>query len=296
MTQKQSFPVQRIDEVRQAPDDFRLIERVPITRDGMAFPVKLAPAVGDEIDLVLLDFETTGLDAIKDAVIELGLVRLKVSPSTLQVTEVCEAESHYEDPGFEIPEVITQITGITNQDVAGKRIDDAVVDRWLEGDPVVVAHNAGFDAKFGANRFPALGKARWACTAKGVNWRALGFESAKLEYLVYRHGFFYQGHRASTDCLAVAWLLHRSPKALGQLLQSEADLQYSVKAISSPFDVKDQLKERGYRWNPEKYGKVWRSVILQADLSEEKAFLAATYPRGDQLAVFEAIDSRVRFL
>lgn len=289
------FPVDRIDEVRQAPDDFRLIERIPFTKEGVSFPVTLAPTVGDEVDLTVLDFETTGFDAEKESVIEVGLAKLKVSPSRLQVTEVTDVVSYYQDPGFAIPDVITQITGITDADVAGHKIDDEVLRQWVVGDSVVVAHNASFDAKF-AQAFPSLRGVRWACSASGVDWRDLGYESAKLEYLVYRHGYFYQGHRASTDCLAVACLLSCNPDALSQLLDSEAEIQYSVKAVSAPFEVKDDLKSRGYKWKPELFGKVWRGVVSEFDLAEEQAFLAALYPRGDQLAQFDSMDSRVRFL
>ncbi|MCV6022403.1 DNA polymerase III subunit epsilon, partial [Escherichia coli] len=82
---------------------------------------------------------------------------------------------------------------------------------WLSDDPLVVAHNAQFDRPFFEKRFAALGHLSWACSASGIDWKALGFESRKLEYLLLRLGWFYEGHRAATDCLAMAWLFHLLP-------------------------------------------------------------------------------------
>lgn len=296
MTHDAAFPLNRLEDIRQAPEDYRLLERVPFTREGASFPLVLAPAVGDEVPLVIIDFETTGLDYKTDSIIELGLVRINVSPSSGQVTDVVEVASYYEDPGHPIPPLITQITGITSDMVAGHRIDDQEVARWFSGNPIVVAHNADFDARFGSLRFPsAMGRARFACSSRGINWSALGFEGSKLEYLVMKHGGFYQGHRASIDCLAVAWLLHRNPEALKQLLASEAAVEYAVCATGAPFEVKDQLKERGYHWRPEEYGKVWRTVVPADELPVEQAFLSSLYFRGGDLADVQELTSRNRF-
>ncbi|KXS55326.1 MAG: DNA polymerase III subunit epsilon [Marinobacter sp. T13-3] len=291
------FPLERLDEVRANPSDFGLLQRVPLTRAGVTFPYALGEPVGDEVPLVVLDLETTGLDAATDAIIELGMARVQVSPSTGQVTSVDDVVSLYEDPGVPIPAESMAVHGITDDMVAGKRIDDAVVEQWLADDPVVVAHNATFDRPFFEARWPSLAGKRWACSLRGIKWSALGFESGKLEYLVFRNGYyFYEGHRASIDCLAVAWLLHMNPQALQALLASEAAQQYAIKAVGAPFEVKDNLKDRGYQWKPEVWGKVWRTLITEDDLEEEKAFLASLYHRGDQRADIQAIDSRTRFL
>ena len=292
-----TFPMERLDEIQAHPEDFRLLQRVPVTRADAQFPIALAQPVGDEIELVALDLETTGLKAGEDAIIELGMARVQVSASTAQVTSIDEVVSLYEDPGRPIPEIITQLTGITDAMVAGQRIDDAVVEQWLAGDPIVVAHNASFDRPFFEDRWPALAGKRWACSSRGINWGSLGFESSKLEYLVFRNGFyFYEGHRASVDCLAVAWLLHVNVEASRALLASEAQLEYAVKAVGAPFEVKDALKDRGYAWRPELWGKVWRTVVKDEDLGEEKAFLAALYFNGAERAAITPLDSRSRFI
>lgn len=48
-------------------------------------------------------------------------------------------------------------------------------------------------------------------------------------------------------CLAMAWFFYLLPESVANLL-SEADrLTVLVRAFGAPFDVKDYLKERGYR-------------------------------------------------
>ena len=54
-----------------------------------------------------------------------------------------------EDPGFSIPPEITNITGITDEMVAGHRIDDRAATDLLGRVVFVIAHNADFDRRFG---------------------------------------------------------------------------------------------------------------------------------------------------
>src|SRR5580704_9028052 len=78
------------------------------------------------------------------------------------------------DPGFSIPPEITKITGITDQMVAGHRIDDRAVDDLLDRVVLVTAHNADFDRRFLERRLPAFATKHWACTRFDINWKTEG--------------------------------------------------------------------------------------------------------------------------
>jgi DNA polymerase III epsilon subunit-like protein len=54
----------------------------------------------------------------------------------------------FEDPGSSIPPEITTITGITDEMVAGHRIDDHAVYDLLSRVVLVIAHHADFDRRF----------------------------------------------------------------------------------------------------------------------------------------------------
>jgi len=291
-----TFPIDRIPDIKEHPEHFKLLEVVPLTTFAPNhFPIVLAPEQGNEVTIVIVDVETTGFDVGTSDVIELGLTEIRVQPDTGLIQAVRRTGSHYIDPGYPIPEVITEITGITNAMVHGQTIENEVFADWFAGDPIVMAHNAKFDRSFMHKILPAsYHQLRWVCSMSEAQWITLGYEGNKLEYLNLKCGYFYEGHRASIDCLATAWLLHLNPDAMMNILEAERAEQYLVKAIYAPYQVKDTLKERGYRWDAE--NKVWHTTIDAALLGEEKAFLAMTYPQGDQKASITRQDSRNRFL
>lgn len=293
------FPVGRLADVAARPGDFRLVERVPLTVGWEAAGrVDLAEVVGDECRMVLLDLETTGFNVDEEKIIELGMVEVLYSPSARRITSVLRAVSMLEDPGKPITEEITGITGITDEMVAGLRIDEAVVNDFLGDGPVVVAHSASFDRPFFDRRFPAYADLSWGCTLKGVDWRGLGFEGSKLEYLLMKDGWFYGGHRAAVDCLAMAWLLHRRADAFAMLLDSVAAETVVVRAFGAPYAVKDLLKARGYKWHGADDGRMnkhWWIEIPGSALGDEQEYLDSEYRDGSTLAHYSYMDATKRF-
>lgn len=159
----------------------------------------------------------------------------------------------------------------------GKRIDEAEVHRLLEGADLVVAHNAGFDRPFVERRLPVFAAFDWACSFADINWKALGRGSAKLESLAQDAGWFYDAHRAEMDCHALLAVLaaplpDASGTGLARLIKAAGQTQYRLQATNAPFDAKDRLKGRGYRWNAEQ--RVWHTRLPDtAALQEELTWL-----------------------
>ena len=93
--------------------------------------------------LAFIDFETTGLRAGTDRIIEVGAVLLRDG-------EIVATFAELMDPGFHIPSFITQLTGISNAMVRGKPRPEAVMPRLRAflGDHPCIAHNASFDQRF----------------------------------------------------------------------------------------------------------------------------------------------------
>ncbi len=92
---------------------------------------------------VALDFETTGFSKIGDRIIEIGAVRI--------VDGRCREEfSAFVDPQRPLPYKITELTGITSEDLKGAPTMDEILPSFLEfiGDSMIIAHNAGFDVGF----------------------------------------------------------------------------------------------------------------------------------------------------
>lgn len=250
-----------------------------------------------------LDVETTGLSPAGDAIIQLAMVPFEFAPETGRIYGVGQPITFLEDPGRPIPADIAALTGITDADVKGKRIDDAAVEAVVHGASLVIAHNAGFDRPFMERRLPLFREKHWACSQQEVPWRAAGSKSGALEFLlIKRCGMFYGAHRADHDCLALIHLL-ATPLESGELplallLQSARRKSVRVWAEQAPMAAKDALKGRRYRWNPGTDGrpKAWFKEMSRDDLAAELAWLAAevyggTLPKLRQ----DALDARTRY-
>ena len=251
------------------------------------------------ITVAVLDTETTGTQPSKDKIIELGIVLVEISPETGQAYRITRVFNELEDPGFPIPEESTRIHHITDDMVAGKRIDDSALEALMTDVALVVAHNAGFDRIFVEQRFPLFAAKRWACSFMQIPWSEEGFGSAKLEFLAYQCGFHYTGHRASIDCHALLEVLqHTLPvtqtKAMQTLLQNARLPEIKVSALGWPFESKDLLRERGYRWNADK--KVWARNLPASRLEEEQAWLKTFVYGGKGFRLeYEKMTAKNRF-
>ena len=226
---------------------------------------------------VVVDTETTGTNPDQDAIIELGMVLFEFDPQTGVAYNILSTFDELEDPGFPIPPDSTEVHGITDAMVMGKKIDNNSVAHFLEDVSIVIAHNAKFDRVFLEKRLPIFESLPWACTFAQIGWGGEGIGSAKLEYIAYQYGFFYEAHRAEVDCFALLEILQKQlPKSkelvLKSLLLSLHQKSYTISALGSPFDTKDILKAKGYRWNGDK--KCWHNTLTGDDaIMEEVVWL-----------------------
>ncbi|WP_333842935.1 3'-5' exonuclease [Limnohabitans sp.] len=249
---------QLAQQLEQHPD-YRVLRRL---LPGRVFNT---PAPGQKLSKgVVLDTETTGLDVSTDRVIELGMLAFEFDHVTGVVYRVSDVFDELEDPGFAIPPATIAVHHITDEMVKGQHIDDARVAEFLQNVDVVIAHNAAFDRPFVEARWPLFEELNWACSIKDIDWREEGFGSAKLEYLLSTQGYFYDAHRAEADCWALLELLNQvlpqsQQTALLTVLLTLNKPQQKVYAINSPFETKDKLKARNYRWSADL--RCWSRVV-----------------------------------
>jgi DNA polymerase III subunit epsilon len=287
---------QMAQRLSQHPD-YRVLRRlVPVLDHG---PAPASHPAGVQRVLVL-DTETTGLSHASDRIIELAMLLVQVDVATGQPFGPVVTFEGFEDPGMPIPEVAKQVTGIGDDMVRGQRLDDAQVQALIDQADLVVAHNAGFDRPFVEARFPGFADKPWACSFADIDWKALGAESAKLSALAQDQGWFYDAHRALVDCQALLQVLGQRVgdeglNGLQRLMATAARASFKLRATGSPFDSKDKLKARGYRWDGE--GKVWFcSLGSEAVLNDELAWLRAEVYGGRRAQVeVEALDALTRY-
>lgn len=251
---------------------------------------------------LLLDVETTGLDPLSVDIIEFGAVLFEYSPDTGAIYAVLDEYGALNDPGQPIPAEVTELTGITDEMVKGKAYDASRIEGLLSGADLVLAHNAKYDRQVMERFFPIAAEKPWGCTCSQVPWVQLGFGSAKLDYLLYRSGFFTDSHRAVNDCHAAVFLLTRQVNdrpIMSILLEEARKATVKTWAVGAPFDAKDLLKERGYRWSGGENGKpkAWWRDVPEDESAQELAWLAeSVYPGGvTESVVMEQITARNRF-
>ncbi len=250
--------------------------------------------------MLVLDTETTGLDHSKDKIMELALLRFDMDLATGLPTGTMQVYDGLEDPGLPIPKEVQEITGITNAMVRDQRLDAARIADLLDGVDLVIAHNAGFDRPFCEARFERFRHLTWACSFADIPWKEQGKRSAKLESLAMDMGWFYDAHRAEMDCHALLAVLtahmpQSSHTGLAHLVEQARKPSYRLMATNAPFDAKDKLKARGYRWSAEQ--KVWhtRAVDGQALQAEFDWLKENAYHQRAAVVQFEKLDALVRY-
>ena len=272
------MPVQLEDIARtleQSPD-FRVLRRLQ-PRDVFSQSHCEHPLVG-----VVLDTETTGLDLNKAEVIELAMLKFQYTPDG-QVLHLIGRFDELRQPANPIPPEITALTGITDEMVAGRSIDPAAVEAFVADSAIVIAHNAKFDRPIAEKAWPVFKNLDWACSLDEIPWRENGYEGTKLAYLLAHAGLFADAHRAGGDCQALLHILSlpfgaEGMPTLSTLLGNARKATIRIFAVNSPYDRKDLLKARGYRWTNGTNGsrRCWWRDVAERDLEAELAYLRAS--------------------
>lgn len=267
-----------------ATGDYKVLRRMNLRQDNrFAGKVIANPRIG-----LCLDTETTGLNPACDKIIELGIVAFQYDPLTAGIIKIIDRYAGFEDPGIPLSAETTAITGITDEMVSGQSFDDAQVCRLADQASLVIAHNAAFDRKFVEARFPVFSKVPWGCSMTQVDWQAERISTRVLEYLLFKFGWFINAHRALDDAEGLLGILLESLPVSGTpifkvLLERSDEVSAKVCAVGAPFEKKDVLKQRGYRWNDGAQGgcKAWW-ISVPGDMErEELTWLAnEVYPRG----------------
>ena len=192
------------------------------TQRGRKRPLVERPVEPDDLDdeawpFCVLDIETTGFSTARDGIIEIAVIRIETRNGVTHERVLNECVR----PSGNIPKQIRELTGITNETVAGADTIDLVLPRVAAfvDDARIVAHNAHFDRRFLEHNAQLMGISfagnEWVCTMRMAQRVPLG-APYRLSALAEKLNVPVQGsHRALDDCRATIEVYRAVRRLLG---------------------------------------------------------------------------------
>lgn len=236
-----------------------------------------------EDDVIVLDTETTGLSCAENELIEISAARLRGR-------EVVDRFDTFVHPNGLIPPEITELTSITNADVAhAPRAEEAVaaLEEFAQGCPVI-AHNATFDRSFiesvkGGVRVSDI----WIDSLALSRIALPRLSSHKLATMAELFGCAAVSHRASDDVEALCgvWriLLCALTDLPGGLMRLLADMHPDVRWPYRPIFSFLAGERQGETFSLE----AARAQVMQADAEPDHIdadeLPGLTMPRRDEI-------------
>lgn len=194
--------LERLAHLLDASGRYRVLRRIQPSLVDLELPTR-ALRRGFYVDV-----ETTGLDPMRDEIIELAMVPFTYSLEG-EILAIGQPFQGLRAPSQPIPPEITQLTGIDDAMVSGKSIDPDEVASFAAPCALVIAHNAAFDRRFLERFCQVFSTKAWACSMTQVDWAREDIQGLRLSHIASALGLFYDAHRAADDCLAGLEVLRR---------------------------------------------------------------------------------------
>lgn len=211
--------------------------------------------------LFITDLETTGLDPLKDKIIEVGAILYSVDHQcTLQQLSTllpCE-----ENPA----ENINRIKNLATKEVSNNTLLQ-VYKEWVKESDYIVAYNASFEKSW----LKGITKEKpWICAYEDIIWPN-NHKQTNLVSTALNHGVGVSlAHRALADCQILAQLFDRMndlPSLLTNAIERSNEPRVKVVA-DVPYEERDKPKAKMFKWDNLK--RQWAKVLAISDYEKEK--------------------------
>lgn len=189
--------------------------------------------------LVFVDVETNGLSPIRGRVIEIAAIRIENQQITAFFNQLIDPESN-------IPPFISQLTGITEDDLRSAPTFSAIADELFEiiDGAIFIAHNARFDYSFLKQEFKRVGRQfnpKMLCTVRLSRALYPEMKGHKLQDIIDRCGIkTLNRHRAYDDAKVLWQFITHSYKNLDRSVIDSA-INKQIRTPSLPKSLTPQL-------------------------------------------------------
>jgi DNA polymerase III subunit epsilon len=242
--------------------------------------------------LAFVDIETTGGSHFTSRVLEVGVVRVESGRIVRRFNSLVQ-------PGEAVPEWITTLTGIGDEDVAGAPRFAQLADELAEvlDGAVFVAHNVRFDYGFLKMEFGRMGvpfRPPLLCTVRLSRRLFPQFRSHKLQALIERHGLEAPARHRAYDDAHCLWQFFQLCLAEFDLDELEGAVKAQLKTPSIPSQI-DRVQVEALPEGPGVYifedaeGAplyVGKSINVQRRVMSH---FASDYERGSELKLAQTV-------
>lgn len=227
-----------------------------------------------------LDTETTSLDTDNCEIIEFAMIVVKVNAQG-DIYHISDKICQQEQPSAPLDPVIKRKTGLTDEALKGKKINWEEINSIAQGCHVFSAFNAQFDRPICERYSDVFKNKPWACALRDIEWDELYNTVGKLEWLLMKTKMLYfKAHTALADTEALVHLVNQKDPVhninlIKHLMNRASTSDTLIRAVGAPFEIKDDLKKIGYRWDDGSSGKrkAWFKAVKPENLDEEIAII-----------------------
>ncbi|MDP2090423.1 MAG: helicase C-terminal domain-containing protein [Candidatus Gracilibacteria bacterium] len=242
--------------------------------------------------IICLDLETTGLDKYNDRIIEIALVKFDE-----RTFEVIDTFSSLVSPGIPIPDVISNITNIYDEDLIGApKLDELKKDIIaFIGDLPILGHNITFDIDFFINNGIPVDSNIKLDTFFLANFLCYSQSSLNLEMLCNSFGIGFDGaHRALNDVIATIKLFEKLIDKFNKLDNEKKHLLYFIFNKSDDKNI-NYLTEKLFQNIDSNlsFGEFEKKILNRVGKieSEEELIIDKHIDNNDMSILFETLGS-----
>ncbi len=185
--------------------------------------------------MVLLDCETTGGNATRNRIIEIGLL-------VIEEGKLMERWQTFVDPQTTLPPFIQKITGINPRMLIGAPIFSDIAEQLLEhlNDRALVAHNARFDYGFLKNEFARIGikfSTKPLCSVKFSRALFPQFNRHGLSHIIKRFDLTIENRHRAMDDAEMIYQFFLKSSALFSAEEIAATCKQQLKRPALPMNL-----------------------------------------------------------